>query len=122
MARQKRASTSVTDAQTRAASLKSIEVALDLSNGLTLAAYNTKIDATSTALDTYNTKLSDLDALLNDLEDLETELDELSTRMLAAVGVKYGKNSDEYEKAGGTRTSERKKAKRTPKPPTPPNP
>jgi hypothetical protein len=28
--------------------------------------------------------------------------------MLAAVGVKYGKDSSEYEKAGGTRTSERK--------------
>ena len=122
MARQKRASTSVTDAQTRAASLKSIDAALDLSNGLTLAAYNTKIDATGSALDTYNTKLSDLDALLNELENLETELGELSGRMLAAVGVKYGKNSDEYEMAGGTRTSERKKAKRTPKPPTPPNP
>ena len=28
--------------------------------------------------------------------------------MLAAVGVEYGKNSTEYELAGGTRKSERK--------------
>jgi hypothetical protein len=27
--------------------------------------------------------------------------------MLAAVGVKYGKDSNEYEEAGGTRKSER---------------
>ena len=32
--------------------------------------------------------------------------------MLAAVGVKYGKDSTEYEQAGGTRTSERKSPSR----------
>ena len=34
--------------------------------------------------------------------------------MLTGVGVKYGKDSNEYEKAGGVRTSERKKPVRTP--------
>jgi hypothetical protein len=29
--------------------------------------------------------------------------------MLASVGVKYGKNSAAYGKAGGTRTADRKK-------------
>jgi len=33
--------------------------------------------------------------------------------MLTAVGVKYGKNSAEYEKAGGTRSDERKSSRRT---------
>ena len=33
--------------------------------------------------------------------------------MLTGVGVKYGKDSNEYEKAGGVRTSERKKPVRT---------
>ena len=36
------------------------------------------------------------------------KLDELTTRMLAGVAAKYGKDSREYEQAGGTRTSERK--------------
>ena len=66
--------------------------------------------------DTYNTKLSELDSLLNEIETDEGALDELSTRMLAAVGVKYGKDSDEYEQAGGTKTSDRKSPARKPQP------
>jgi hypothetical protein len=46
--------------------------------------------------------LSALDGVLNDLEQTETSLDELSARMLAGAGVRYGKNSAEYEKAGGS--------------------
>jgi hypothetical protein len=34
--------------------------------------------------------------------------------MLAGVAAKYGKDSDEYEKAGGVRKSERKRPTRTP--------
>ncbi|MDF3057635.1 MAG: hypothetical protein K0R17_1850 [Rariglobus sp.] len=49
----------------------------------------------------------------NDLESAEKTLDDLSSRMLAGVGVKYGKNSDEYEKAGGTRPDERKSPRRS---------
>jgi hypothetical protein len=39
--------------------------------------------------------------------------------MLAGVGSKYGKDSSEYEQAGGTRTSERKPPVRKPKTATP---
>jgi hypothetical protein len=38
--------------------------------------------------------------------------------VLPAVGLKYGKDSSEYEMAGGTRESERKKRVVKPKPPT----
>lgn len=122
MARLKRSSGSVGAAQQRASSLASIGPALDLGNGLTLTAYAAKITAANDALDAYNTKLSELDGLLNDLEHLEGELDELSARMLTGVAAKFGKDSDEYEKAGGTRTSERKKPKKKGATPTPPNP
>jgi hypothetical protein len=37
-------------------------------------------------------------------------------RMLIAVAAKYGKYSDEYEKAGGKRKSERKRPTREPAP------
>ncbi|MEN9575768.1 MAG: hypothetical protein RL514_3623 [Verrucomicrobiota bacterium] len=122
MARRKRNSPSIAGAQMRAASLKSIDAALDLGNGLTLAAYQAATDAADAHLTTYNTKLSELDGLLNNLEADEAGLDELSTRMLAGVGVKYGKDSDEYEQAGGTRTSDRKKSKRGQTPTPPPTP
>ena len=37
-------------------------------------------------------------------------------RMLSAMGDKYGKDSSEYEVAGGTRKSERKKPTKKAKP------
>jgi uncharacterized protein HemX len=112
----------VDNAETRAAALESIDPALDLGNNLTLGAYKAAIIATNTKLATYNTKLSEIDGILNDLEQSETTLDELSARMLAAVGVKYGKNSAEYEQAGGTRTAERKPIRRAAKPAPGPTP
>ena len=113
MARRKRASDSVDRAEPRASALESIDPALDLGNGITLASYKTAITTTNSKLAAYNTKLSELDGILNDLEASEAALDEQSSRMLAAVGVKYGKNSAEYEKAGGTRSDERKSSRRT---------
>jgi len=115
MARPKRSSKSVKFAETRIASLASIDPALDLGNGMTLAAYTAKKSAIDALNNNYNTELSKLDGLLDDIEAGENELDDLSSRMLAAVGVKYGKNSAEYEKAGGTKTSERKRPVRKPK-------
>lgn len=112
MARRKRSSDSVDRAEPRAAALESIDVSLDLGNSLTLGAYKDAITTTNAKLAAYNTQLSQLDGVLNDLETAEKNLDELSSRMLAAVGVKYGKNSAEYEKAGGTRSAERKSPKR----------
>jgi len=54
-----------------------------------------------------------LDDALNKLEDMETTATDLSTRLLAGVKVKYGPDSSEYEKAGGTRASEIKRSPRT---------
>lgn len=112
MSRRKRSSQSVDNAETRAASLESIDLALDLGNQLTLAAYKGAIASTNAMLSAYNTRLSELDGLSNELDKAETALDELSSRMLAGVGVKYTKNSNEYEKAGGTRPDEHKSAHR----------
>ena len=109
MARQKRTSPIVTKAQTRAAKLSSIDTALDLGNGLTLVAFRTKITDTQTKLDAYNTVLATVDGTNNALVKGEKELADLYERMLSAVGDKYGKDSSEYEVAGGTRKSERKK-------------
>ena len=102
-------------AETRAASLASIDPALDLGNGLTLAAYQAAIETTHEKLASYNTKLSDADEALNVFQAEEKELAGLSERMLGAVATKYGKDSDEYEKAGGTKKSERKRPTRKPK-------
>jgi hypothetical protein len=120
MARRKRTSPSIEAAKARSNGLKSIDEALDLGNNLTLAAFDAAISDVEKDLNDYNQLLSDLDAALNRLNQSEAALDTLSSRMLSATGVKFGKDSTEYEQAGGTRTSERKaparKAKKTPEP------
>jgi hypothetical protein len=112
MARQKKTSKIIEGANTRSASLASIDPALDLGNGLTLAAYDTAIAAAQKKLDSYNTALSDADAAKNVFEKAEKGIADLSERMLSGVGTKFTKDSDEYEQAGGTKKSERKKPMR----------
>ena len=70
------------------------------------------INETRTALVNYNKLLSDADEAYNDFQTLEKTLADTSDRMLTGVATHYGKNSNEYEKAGGTRKSERRRAKR----------
>ena len=109
MARQKRKSKAVEHALKRAAALAAIDPKLDLGNGLTLDSYNAAITAHEDNVDTYNTTLAGLDTQLTDIKVNEKKLDQLSTRMLKGVSSKFGEDSDEYEKAGGKRTSERKR-------------
>jgi chromosome segregation ATPase len=108
MARRKRTSPSIKRAQQRADGLASIGSDLDLGKNHSLKAFQAEIDAVTTKLSEYNTKLAELDGSLNELEKAEAALDDLTSTMLSAVGVTYGKNSTEYEKAGGKRTDERK--------------
>jgi hypothetical protein len=117
MAYRRKTSNILSAAQTRAANLKSISPTLDLGSGLTLTAYNAKITAAEAALEAYNIQLAKADALGNDFKAVEKELSVLSTRMLAGTGVKYGKDSNEYEMAGGTRSSEIKRGKKPEEPP-----
>jgi hypothetical protein len=109
MARKKRKSKAVENGLKRAAALKAIDPKLDLGNGLTLDAYNAAIQAHEDDVDGYNTDLSALDARLTGIKTNEKTLAQLSVRMLKGVASKFGENSDEYEKAGGKRTSERKR-------------
>jgi hypothetical protein len=118
MSRRKRASSVIIMAENRAIGLGKIDPKLDLGTNKTLEALKTKIATASQLLESYNTKLSELDVVQNDLDAIELELTETCSVMLAAVGVDYGKNSNEYELAGGTRKSERKSSARKTKPTT----
>ncbi|MEA3186948.1 MAG: hypothetical protein QOD99_778 [Chthoniobacter sp.] len=59
---------------------------------------------------------SQLDDLLNKRNDSAKALSQWNTRALSAIRGIFGPDSSEYEAAGGTRSSERKKAVRTVKP------
>lgn len=102
-------SRAIQTAATRAAGLETIDPNLDLGDGLTLAAYRTALEEAQTKQAAYNSQLAQTDQVGNDFEAAETKLGELSVRLLAAVAGKYGLDSNEYEQAGGTRRSDRKR-------------
>ena len=112
MARQKKTSKIVEDAGVRLASIKSIGANLDLGNGVTTVAYSELIDKAKDVLEEYNTALSLVDEKQNLYKSIEKELKALHERVLISVAAKYGKDSNEYEKAGGVKKSERKKVVR----------
>ena len=109
MARTKRTSAVLETARQRLAGLKSINPAPDFGTTLTLTGYETDITTLSEKLDSYNEQLSALDSLQNGLDSAETALREKNTRILSAAEAHYGPDSSEYEQAGGTRRSERKR-------------
>ena len=103
MARRKRNSITLSSAERRIESLQSINTALDFGNGLTLGAYASAIGELRSKLATYNTALSSIDKLADDVNILEQAVLDLSEKMLLGVGSRYGKASQEYEMAGGSR-------------------
>ncbi|MDD2922102.1 MAG: hypothetical protein PHQ36_07425 [Anaerolineales bacterium] len=62
-----------------------------------------------TKLSAYNTLLSQVDEVYNAVLSAEKALRDLNERMLTGVAAKYGKDSSQYEMAGGIRKSERKR-------------
>jgi hypothetical protein len=109
MARTKRTSSILETARQRLAGLKSITKAPDFGATLTLIGYETDITTLSDKLDKYNEMLSGLDSLQNEVQALEAALRDKNVRMLSATEAQYGSDSSEYEQAGGTRRSERKR-------------
>ncbi len=113
MPRRKRTSKVLEKADRRASAIKSISLNLDLGNDLTLTKFQGKIDDVRAKVDAYNSILSAVDKTYNDMMTAEQELSDLMELMLLGVATKYGKNSDEYEMAGGVRKSNRKKSTRS---------
>ena len=99
-------------ANARQAGIKSIDPKLDLGKGLTMDNYTAQIKATSDSVNDYNTTLSTVDEKYNRFKAEVAKLRDWNERMLSGVGSAYGKDSSEYEKAGGVRKSEKKKPKR----------
>jgi len=111
MSRLKKSNSLVIDlAEKRIAGLESIDPALSLSTELTLALYKTALTTardvqprTAAQRGTRRTEAAKADP------NRSRALADRSRRMLSGVEAKYGPDSDEYEKAGGTRRSEHRK-------------
>ena len=109
MARSKRVSKILETAKVRLAAVKSIDPNLDLGNGVTAAEFEARISAADESLDGYNTALSLIDERKIAFDRLEDTVNDYHERILLGVGSKFGRDSVEYEKAGGTRKSERRR-------------
>jgi hypothetical protein len=97
-------------AKTRLAALKSISADLDLGNGITVPFYQDEISQYEKTVELYNTTLSTIDDLYNECIAQKIVMRDWNERVLTGVATKYGKNSSQYEMAGGVKKSERKKA------------
>jgi hypothetical protein len=113
MPRIRRTSSVIAKAVVRSNNLKTIAPSLDLGGGLTVEAFDHLISQAQAAEGDYNQTVAMLDEKANRLDALLKQTGELSARLLAGVGARFGKNSDEYEKAGGVRTEEIKRTPRT---------
>lgn len=118
MARPKRTSPALTKAEQREAGMRSISETLDLGNGLNLQNYSQKIQNLRSHLSLYNTTLAQVDDLTRKIKAIETELNRASEQMLLSIGGRYGKDSSEYGKAGGSPRGERRRRAST-SPPVP---
>ena len=110
----KRNSPVLQTARERLAGLKKFRTEPDFGATLTVAAYETEINGYAADESSYNQDLAALDDKQNRLNTRESALKDLNQRILAAVKAQFGPDSSEFELAGGTRRSERKKPTRKP--------
>ncbi|MEH1968749.1 MULTISPECIES: hypothetical protein [unclassified Nostoc] len=107
MSLRKRTSRVLENAELRFAGLKAIDVNLDLGDTCNLKILTELIEQLRGKLEAHNTALSTIDSSKVEIEELEQTLGTFSEKMLMGIGFKYGKDSREYEMAGGVRKSER---------------
>lgn len=114
MAFRKRTSREIEATKVRADSLRAVNPALEFGKDkqnqpVSLAALDQANAAVEALLTDYNGRLSELDAVGNRIKAGEKKANNLAARLLAGVGTQFGKDSDEYEKAGGTKSDEIKR-------------
>lgn len=107
MSRRKRSSRILEKAEFRVAGLKAIDPKINFDDTHNLQNLTQLIDNFHNMLDEYNAAIAMIDSSRKKVDEMEKTLSQVSDKMLMGVGFKYGKNSNEYELAGGVRDSER---------------
>ncbi|MDF2388372.1 hypothetical protein JMG10_43520 [Nostoc ellipsosporum NOK] len=107
MPRQKRTSRILEKAELRTAGMKSIVPTIKFDDECNLDKLIESIEQLRRKIDIYNTALSVVDSSKTEIQEMEKKLSQLSEKMLMVVAIKYGKDSPEYEMAGGVRISDR---------------
>jgi len=103
MARRKRLVSHYQEAVGRLAGLRSIDPELNLAEGVSIEAYSAEIKILEDRLDAYNQALSKVDEAMLLADNQELVVRDFSERMLAGIAATFGKESEEYVMAGGTK-------------------
>jgi hypothetical protein len=107
MPRQKRTSRVIEKAEFRSAGLKAIDSSMDFGDNCSLQNLNQSIEQLRTMIDAYNVALAVVDSSKTKIDEMEKSLSNLSDKLVRGVAFKYGRDSNEYEIAGGVRQSDR---------------
>jgi hypothetical protein len=84
---------------------------MNFGNGLSVPNFTDQVETLKAKLDAYNEMVNALKQERKSLEAMEKTLRGTSERMLGAVASLYGKESNEYEIAGGTKRIKRPRRK-----------
>ncbi|MDZ7959266.1 MAG: hypothetical protein RMY34_15520 [Aulosira sp. DedQUE10] len=112
MAQKQRTSRILEKAEFRVARLKAIDPNITFDDNYNLRNLTQIIQQFHNMLDEYNADMAVIDSSRTKLDEMEKTLKNISDKMLAGVGFKYGKDSNEYELAGGVKQSERTRKSR----------
>jgi hypothetical protein len=115
MAYQKRTSKTLEKGHARFRALDALKMAMNLGDGLSLQGYAALLEASEEQLQAHNLALAEVDRTRVEFADTEKAVAAMSSRILTAVAAVYGKDSKEYELAGG---KPRKSSSRAKKPGT----
>ncbi|MFN6563531.1 MAG: hypothetical protein RMY28_027550 [Nostoc sp. ChiSLP01] len=107
MALKKRKSSVLEKVESRVAGIKLIDPSIKFDDDYSLEKLIESIEQLQNKLDVHNNALSLADSSLTEIEQMEKNLSKLSHKMLMLIAIKYGKDSAEYETAGGVRDSDR---------------
>lgn len=107
MTRKKHRSRILQKAEFRVAGLKAIDPNITFNDTCNLQNLTQLIEQFYNMLDDYNAAIAVIDSSRTKLEEMEKTISNISDKMLVGVGFKYGKDSNEYQLAGGVKDSER---------------
>jgi hypothetical protein len=123
MPRKKKTSSVLDKTEQRILGFQAIDPNLDFGSTVNLSQLSNLTAQLRNQVNQYNMLLTQLDSAKDDIETLEKTVREASERMVSGIAFRYGKDSREYEIAGGVRKSDRiRKASLTRRKATPETP
>lgn len=90
----------------RLEAMKTIDPNFDMGEGLTVDKLDQLANDLQSKLNSYNVTLMEADDQRSSIEDLEKQAMDVAERLLAITLAKYGRDSFEYRRVGGTMKSE----------------